>query len=430
MNILNQARKAALKTILQVEQGQHLQEALNQVLSAQNIGGNVAGQVSDLVYGYFRTCIRLEKTLQTVLPALHKIPKNLRILLALAVYSLLFQDRKAIYAVFDQTVEYAKKKYGKGLAGVVNASLRSLQRRGEELQDISLFIGGKKQIWRGFADFYAMPQAVAKLWLDAYGEEQLKLLLQRSFQRPRTGIRLAPGHASFAELKKFFLKLGSEIAFPVGETGFALMPGAVSEIAGFDLQHWQKEGAIRLQAAGSQVIMEKLGLWQWREPVWDCCAGAGGKTLALLDNGISVTLATDLSAKRLATLQKLANINIARANAACPPLAVWDGNILLDAPCSGLGVLARRPDIKNKFNKEEIKKLNTAQMAILQGAGALLKPGKKLAYITCALNPDENELLINGFLQAHPEFRLEQQWQTPHEHPWLEGMYGAVLLRA
>ena len=105
----------------------------------------------------------------------------------------------------------------------------------------------------------------------------------------------------------------------------------------------------------------------------------------------------------------------------------WEGDIVLDVPCSGLGVLARRPDIAMNVTPEKIADLQAIQAKLLAQAARTLQPGRRIAYITCTLNPAENENAIRAFLQTRGDFTLQAEWQTPHDHPWLEGMYGAVL---
>ena len=100
--------------------------------------------------------------------------------------------------------------------------------------------------------------------------------------------------------------------------------------------------------------------------------------------------------------------------------------MIVDAPCSGLGVLARRPDIRRRpqqlaFEHERL------QQSILARLAVLLQPGRELAYITCTLRKQENEKQIEQVVSNTPGLQVIRQWQTPHEHPWLEGMFGAVL---
>lgn len=226
---------------------------------------------------------------------------------------------------------------------------------------------------------------------------------------------------------------GKAVAVRIGRWGLAFAPGQMPRaVLGHELRHWQALGALSWQSAGSQTALLELGLDKWREPVWDACAGHGGKSMALMEWGVPVGLCTDRSAQRLRGLSgQCAALNLpcpvcCLADAARPPVRVWQGHILVDAPCSGLGVLARRPDIRRR-EPQHLAELEGLQRAILGTLADYLQPGRELAYITCTLNPAENEQAVACVLKSHNNFRLVRQWQTSHEHGWLEGMYGAVL---
>lgn len=219
----------------------------------------------------------------------------------------------------------------------------------------------------------------------------------------------------------------------IGRWGLAFAPGQMPRaVLGHDLRHWQALGALSWQSAGSQTALLELGLDSWREPVWDACAGYGGKSMALMEWGGPVGLCTDRSAARLRGLPgQCAVLNlplppICLADAARPPVRAWPGHILVDAPCSGLGVLARRPDIRRR-EPQHLAELEELQRAILTTLAGYLQPGRELAYITCTLNPAENEQAVAWLLKSHKNLRLVRQWQTSHDDAWLEGMYGAVL---
>jgi 16S rRNA (cytosine967-C5)-methyltransferase len=222
----------------------------------------------------------------------------------------------------------------------------------------------------------------------------------------------------------------------VGDYGVAFPPGAMPQhIDGREISAWQRDGALSQQAAGSQAVLEALGLFAWDAPVWDVCAGFGGKTLALLERDVPVRLAADRSPARLRLLPgecrrlRLTQPATVIADGVRPPISHWDGHILVDAPCSGLGVLARRPDIRRR-PEEALAQHAAVQRALLAACASLLRPGRQLAYVTCTLRPEENEGAVAALLQQQPALRLLRRWQTPHDHPWLEGMYGALLQKA
>ncbi|MDY0259080.1 MAG: transcription antitermination factor NusB [Desulfovibrio sp.] len=344
--------------------------------------------------------------------------------------------------------------------------------------------------------FYSIPLWVGTLWRDAYGEQTALAQMRRAFERPYSALRINPAHlcakelyaalaagevpsppcgyslssavppGSFepiggslqeqralvrpqsvhqqAEIKDISMSrlgepcasdavVGKSVPVKIGRWGLAFAPGQMPRaVLGHDLRHWQALGAMSWQSAGSQTALLELGLDNWREPVWDACAGYGGKSMALMEWGVPVGLCTDRSAARLRGLPgQCALLNLPQpvcclADAARPPVRAWHGHILVDAPCSGLGVLARRPDIRRR-EPQHLAELEGLQRSILKALAEYLQPGRELAYITCTLNPAENDQAVACILKSHKNLRLVRQWQTSHEHSWLEGMYGAVL---
>lgn len=344
--------------------------------------------------------------------------------------------------------------------------------------------------------FYSIPLWIGTLWRDTYGEQAALALMRRAFERPYSALRINPAHPRADELYAALaatevpspacglslpdtpqpcsshalggalseqnslvrsqlvhqhaetadISLPSFLADPasgggastsspvrLGRWGLAFAPGQMPRaVLGHDLRHWQALGTVSWQSAGSQTALLELGLDNWREPVWDACAGHGGKSMALMEWGVPVALCTDRSVARLRSLPgQCALLNLPQpacclADAARPPVRAWRGHILVDAPCSGLGVLARRPDIRRR-EPQYLAELEGLQRAILGSLADYLQPGRELAYITCTLNPAENEQAVAWLLKSHKNLCLVRQWQTSHGHGWLEGMYGAVL---
>ncbi len=281
---------------------------------------------------------------------------------------------------------------------------------------------------------------------------------QSQAEDPRTGLDSAPQ----IEHEDFSRHLGQEAcaysALPLsrsmqgiaslGDYGFAFAPGALPEqLLGQSMSYWQAQGLLSFQSAGSQWLMQELGLAQWASEanalIWDACAGVGGKALWLAEQGARIALASDTSSKRLYRLRKdclrlgLAQITAVQADAAQAPLKSQNSHsksmrILLDAPCSGLGILARRPDMRlagRRSAKDLVDTYPEIQRRLLSACLALLLPGGELAYLTCTLNPLENEQQILTALKANPDLELIGICQTDIRHPWLEGMFGARLRR-
>lgn len=425
-----------LDVIQLVDGGLHLQAALDRVVLSGRLSARDAAALADLVYGFFRRRLTLTWILDHFLKNPRQLPPKMLLLLQLGVTALLYQDKNTDYAVVDRIVELVKKRFGKRLAGVANGVLRNIARRGEEFLNLAWFQEQTGDSLAGAAVFYGIPLPIAKLWAAAYGGEAACQLMARSARRPRKGVLINSASPLAEDLRNAFRQLQPEKASPIGDWGFAIAPGVeTGELCGSNLAQLRAAGQISLLAAGSQRILLELGLNAWEKPVWDCCSGVGGKTRTLLNMGVNVALASDASASRGAVYMRLAAESgrrfpvFCRMDATRPALGSWAGDIIADVPCSGLGVLARRPDLRKAgANLSEILAgYAETQRKILTGLLGLLEPGGRLAYITCTLNPAENRGNIAKALESFPAAVLEREWQTPHGHPWLEGMYGAVL---
>lgn len=446
-------RTAALHALLLADSGLSVQEALADALSGPSGTGQGVGKAvaalpeqerhlcSELVYGCLRAEIRIAYLLGRVLPKPERLPLPMRHILELAVYALLFQERVPDHAAVHNAVEQAERLFGRSLARVANGALRSIQRLGAATDTPEFYVVDKKNAvadaWDGLCRYYSLPRWLGDLWHEAYGPEVALNLMRRSFARPWSGVRVNARHEAAEELRAGLLHSAENgCGEAVGRWGVAFAPGELpAHVLGRSLDRWRKSGALSLQSAGSQLAVQALELDRWKAPVWDACAGFGGKSAALLEQGIEVTLCTDRSWSRLRHLPdlcrelRLPRPAVCLADACAPPLTGWNGHILLDAPCSGLGVLARRPDIRkgSRRTPADLRQLAALQDRMLLTLSALLQQGRELAYITCTLNPTENESAVGRLLAARPELALVRQWQTPHEHSWLEGMYGAVL---
>lgn len=449
------ARNAALCALLLVDAGLSSQQALATVFEAMSLpeGGYAAagknfsasaknnapvlspvdrGLCSELVYGYLRLEIRIAFILSRVLPRPDSLPRPLLLVLGLAAYGLLFQDRVPDHAAVFSAVATARSLYGQGLSRVANGALRSVQRLGHAPLERAFYARKDAPEGSVAADglFYSLPAWILVQWREAYGLEAAEALCRRSSERPWSALRVNARHADAERLRSALLACGG---LQAGEWGVAFGPG---QLPGVALEHplevWQRKGALSFQSAGSQLVLEHLGIYGWREPVWDVCAGYGGKTAALLERGVAVRLATDRNAGRLAGLPGqcgrlgLSCPVVVRADAVMPPVSRWDGHLLVDAPCTGLGVLSRRPDIRRR-PVAYARELEELQRAMLERLAALLRPGMRLAYVTCTLRPQENERRVD--MLAATGLRVVAQWCTPSDHSWLEGMFGAVLQR-
>lgn len=417
-NLRNDARGLAVRALRMLRQGKTAQEALEAAFSGTDLPQNEKNLAGELFYGVCRNRIRLDYIAGKFISRPAALPSSMRDILNIALHSLFYQQKVPAYAAINSAVEQISQSYGK-LAGVANGFLRNVERHKAEIEEPGWYENGS---FRGLAIYYSLPLEVAELWQRAYGRENGLLLMQRSNRRPWSGLLPSPAAAEDV-LSQLGKSCGARL-----DAGYCFAPGNLPANA----LALRKAGKVFSQAPASWHILYELGLNHWQGPVWDCCAGFGGKTLALLQAGVDVDLCGDVSEKRLSRLAgncekfKVKVPKILPGDAAKSAIS-RDVHILLDVPCSGLGVLGRRPDIV--ASAEKFAELRNLQKSLLDGLAAKLRPGRELAYLTCTLNPAENELAVREFLAANKNFTLKSEWQTPHDHPWLDGMYGAVLQR-
>lgn len=425
------AALAALELTLPAEgQGMDVQAALDAVLSARPLDPRDKGLVTELVYGSLRLGGRLDYILSRFCKNPGGIPEAAWRILRLAAYEILFLTKVPAYASVDWAVSAVRESAGKGLSGMANAVLRRLDRSGDLLADPAFYKQDGCDETTFYSRFYACPDWLVALWLRAYGPEDARKLLEAQLRPAPLGLRVnrtKPGakelFASLAALPNIQVAAFPTLALP---TGSDLTP------AGVDLTAALAEGRLSRQSAAGQLALFQLDPEQWPEPICDLCAGRGGKALALAEAGKQV-FAADIHPGRLAGLpQELDRLGLPplprfRASAARPPLAAAPGTILLDAPCSGLGVLSRRPDTKWRRQPDDLPGLVRLQRAMLEAAYAALAPGGFLVYMTCTANPAENEGVVDSLGRRHRSLRLVTEVAAAPDAVLGEAFYGAVL---
>ena len=402
---------------------------------------------TELVYGSLRWHLRLKWYAGRLLRAPESLPPAMHSILVVALYELFF-TRVPAYATVNTYVALVRKNFGQTLARVANGVLRASS-AGDFFDDAQY--GSIADHTERMACQYALPPWVVALWVQAYGLETAQALMEASVMAPPVGLRLVPVQgqgALFASLAPLAISQ-NELSQPCREEGRTLaFSGPLPQAAVEALA----TGRATRQAAASQDALMALQPRHWPGPVWDACAGRGGKTLALLEMGVPVTLASDIAPGRLRGLASSLSPYGEKAPAvarlaadtvtlrdllhACPAMQAGMtharqttsgtgpetgmggevggfGTILVDAPCSGLGTLARRPEIRLRRTPADALALASLQGRILQNLATFVRPGGLLVYITCTVNPAENEEQVDAFLGHVPEFVLEETYRTP-----------------
>jgi 16S rRNA (cytosine967-C5)-methyltransferase len=443
--------------------GEDSQAALDRHLSSPEMGPSDKRLCTELAYGALRAYSSLREDVYALLGDPDKLPLEMRLALCLAWYEL---DRLRVppRAVIHQTVRHIRNRFGQGLAGVANGVLRSLLRRRSAASKPSPAApppGGASAEDAALARRYAMPPWIVRLWREQYGPEAALCFLAASGARPPSGLRLNRQVPGWEEaIHGFSARIPPDsVPLRVGEAALAF-PGSLP----WEAKRLLAEGRASRQSAASYQALFALDPASWPLPLWDACAGRGGKTLALLEAGIPVALASDPSAARLrgfsAAYARLASLPppplllplsaatwpsplppflegpaaggekpaaLSPEDPACP---AFFGTVLVDAPCSGLGTLARRPEIRLRRTPDQLRDLAALQRAILDAVWRRLLPGGRLLYLTCTLNKAENEDQIAAFLLRHPDALRTGEFQTPPASPLGEFFYAALLARA
>jgi 16S rRNA (cytosine967-C5)-methyltransferase len=391
------------------------------------------GLCTELVYGFLRNAVRLDWNLRRLLRDPGRLPAEMLLTVELAAYEIAHL-RIPPHASVNWAVSRVRNRFGKGLAGVANGVLRAfagkLEAYGSE-ERYTETLGPAE----GLAVFYAVPGWIAKLWLAAYGEEAARAYMEASSSPAVPAVRINAAREDAAFLRSDLMADGRDGARPVGRWGAAFPSGVP-----FRARKLEKEGKLSYQSAAVQELFRETDMPSWPCPIWDACAGRGGKTAAMLEEGLSVSVASDIAAGRIKSLPgELRRLGLAgdagpvvlEADAAnapdVPAFGAPFGTVLVDAPCSGLGTLARRPEIRFRRREADIANLAAVQDGILDAAAKRVRGGGRIVYLTCTLSPAENEERVRAFLGRAAGFALEKEWATPAGSPWREFFYAAVL---
>ena len=430
------SRKAALEVIQAVGGGAFADVALERIFNLYSFKSIDKALITEISYGAIRQRYFLDCWIDFLgkVPAL-KQPPLLRWLLHLGLYQILKMERIPPAAAINTTVELAKTHNLKQLAPVVNGILRSALRSKERGSLLPKF----KNPGLELAKNESLPLWLANELIDWKGVKNAHKISQ-SFNSVRSiDIRVNKLRAEIKDVKENFDFYGIKTQFIPG------CPYGLEVTSGFgELKKWPgyEEGKWSVQDRSSQIIAPLLGPLPG-EKILDACAAPGGKSthIAELINNDGIVWSVDRSLRR----SKIISANSERLGINCLQLLVADSNellfkrpewqgffdrILIDAPCSGLGTLARHPDARWRMNKDNIKQLVALQGQLLRSLIPLLKRDGKLVYSTCTIHPDENCNQIKNFLQLNSELLLEYEKQIwPGEASNGDGFYVSVLTK-
>jgi 16S rRNA (cytosine967-C5)-methyltransferase len=342
-----------------------------------------------------------------------RLERRLAHVLQLGVFQILFADGIPPHAAVSESVELARREIGARATGLVNAVLRRIAREGPEW-----YAELPDETPEDAALRHSLPDWIAELWFGAYGEQRARALCAAANRAPALSLWPNPMRDGEDAVAAWLREAGAE-AVRDDATGVLRVDGPL-DVAGSEAF---KSGAVVPIARAAVLVAERVGA-QPGMRVLDLCAAPGGKTAVLAASGAQVTAvdAHPARAKALeATLRRLgAEAEVIAADGRAYRGGPFD-RVLVDAPCSGLGVLAGRPDARWRRTPEDAEELATLQIELVRHAHGLLTPAGELHFAVCTLNPAENESIAPAAgLSAEDELRT---WPDEGD----DGFYAARL---
>lgn len=395
------ARRAAFDVLTAVERGQGHSDELLRTKAVEALGQTDRNLATALVLGVLRWQLLLDEQIRPLLrrPGA-KLDAEIRIVLRMGAFQLLYLDRIPAHAAIDESVELAKRAGHRFAAGMVNAVLRSLARE------------AAARGWENFSVLEeglvaAYPAWMVDRWDRTYGLEAARAICACGQRQPAATVRLADA-AVEAELAAEAVELAQGELLADART---VVAGDVTATAAF------RAGRVRLQDEGSQLIGE-IAAWvgetgrRRAKRILDLCAAPGGKTLILAERYPEARIvACDASGARLAALrERLAalgeRVECRLADAAALDEEAAFDVALADVPCSGTGTLGRNPEIRHRLHVENFARQAERQRTILRAGLRAVLPGGCVVYSTCSLEPEENEQVVSAVLAENAGARV------------------------
>ncbi len=443
-NLYSGPRGVAVKVLNRVERtDSYLDKVLDAEMRSGELGDLDKGLLAEIVHGVLRWQNKLDWVLNGFSHGnFAKSEINVKNTLRVALYQILFLERVPHAAAVNEGVEFIKRIRGEKPAGLVNAVLRNIIRNMEGIR----YPDPAEDPVQYLAVFYSHPYWMVKRWVARFGQEETQKLLTANNERAGLTLRInklrtEPG-LFLKQLEQQQITYKGSIHFD-----YLVKVRGLTRIAQMDLF---RNGMFTIQdesaALPCVLLAPKPG-----ERVLDLCAAPGGKTtnIAELMRNEGEVVAIDKYEAKLSLVKGacerlgLTNVSLRADDAAtidCEPA----DRVLLDAPCSGLGVIAKKPDMKWKRDIADVIKLTRIQEELIEHAALLVKPGGVLVYSTCTTEPEENQEIVWKFLARHPEFTLESAAHYvsrdlvtpegfvetfPHRHA-MDGSFAARLVKS
>ena len=429
-------REAAYKALLAIERdGSYSNLELSKMLASDELSNK--GFIREIVYGVTENKIYLDYILDKFIKkGAAKTKLQALIILRMGVYQILFMNSVPNYAAVNESVALARR-FARGTDGFINGVLRNFIRNMDSASEIDV----KGQLEHISIRHSCQLKLVEEL-VSMLGFEHAKVLLEHAGHRPPLSIRVNVAKISVKELADRLRANGFEIdGSKLSDRVLLVKGGALTEANEY------KEGLFSIQSEESCAIADFADA-KSTELVIDLCAAPGGKAAAMAEQMLKPSTSTEPLTKTEpgiaggkvvalelyehraalieATARRLGLENIeVRCQNAVEQIDALVGKadlVLADVPCSGLGVIRRKPEMKyrDEFDFDELVEI---QKGILETGSSYLKPGGRLIYSTCTINPRENELMVKDFLERHEEFISEKEVKLSPFDNGYDGFY-------
>lgn len=425
------SRELILDTLLLIDRdGEYSHIALKQVLDKyQYLDKKERAFITRVVNGTLERMIELDHIIHSFSKVkVNKMKPVIRMILRSGVYQIKYMDAVPDSAVCNESVKLAGKRGFTGLKGFVNGVLRNVSRNLAKVEYPS-----REKDPEGYLSIrYSLPAWLAAQWIREYGLEKAEEIGKGFFAERPLCVRCNASRISREELAERLRREGVVVT-PDEEVPCALWLQGYDHVAG--LPEF-REGLFYVQDLSSMRAV------LWADPkegdqVLDVCAAPGGKAIHVAEmlRGTGMVEARDLTDYKIGLLEE----NIRRAGLANIRAVKWDATlldpekeekmdiVLADLPCSGLGVLGKKPDLRYKMTPEKEEELVRLQQKILSVVQTYVKPGGTLVYSTCTIHRAENEENTRWFLENHPKFRLKKERQLLPGADRGDGFYIAVM---
>jgi 16S rRNA (cytosine967-C5)-methyltransferase len=439
-NLYRGPRGTAVKILNRVERSDaYLDRVLDTEMRTTDMNELDKGLMNEIVTGVVRWQMKIDWVLTGFFHGnFTKAETNIKNALRVALYQILFLDKVPHSAAVNESVEFIKRLRGQKVADLVNGVLRNILRNLENIRYPDI----KENKIQHLAVIESHPTWMVKRWVTRFGFDETKKLLVANNERPDLTLRVNRLKIDF----NYFLTQLEQHQIQFTRSEFLDFFVRVKHMAGIGGSDMFRQGFFLVQDESAGLAVRLLDP-KPGDRVIDMCSAPGGKTTYIgeLMKNVGEIVAIDRYETRLNLVRNacqrlgIANAHFVAADAAMVQTAPAE-KVLVDAPCSGLGVLAKKPDAKWKREPEDLVNLVQTQRAILENAAKHVKPSGVLVYSTCTTEPEENLELVKAFLVDHPEFSTEDAGQfvdprvVSHDgsietFPHRNGMDGSFAIR-